>query len=109
MDIIKSPTTVSGRCNNPDGCPIMKKSSLALPSLLSIINKVPSNINILFLEGENDAPDQVFTLNQRLTEINHSNHAFIKYPGLGHPFYPSPKFFPQVGPLPEYGLYDIFS
>jgi uncharacterized protein len=88
---------------------MMKKSSRALYSLLSIINKVPSNNNILILEVENDAPDQAFTQNQRLTEINHSNHAFIKYPGLGHLFYPSPKFFPQVGPLPEYGLYNIFS
>ncbi len=109
MDIIKPPTTVSGRCDNPNDCPIMKKSSLALPSLLSIINKIPSNINILFLEGENDAPDQVLALNQRLTEIKHPDHAFIIYPGLGHLFYPSPKLFPQVGPLPEYVLHDIFS
>jgi hypothetical protein len=60
---------------------MMKKSSRALSSLLSIINKVPSNNNILILEVENDAPDQVFTQNQRLTEINHSNMLLLNIQG----------------------------
>jgi hypothetical protein len=60
---------------------MMKKSSRALSSLLSIINKVPSNNNILILEVENDAPDQAFTQNQRLTEINHSNMLLLNIQG----------------------------
>ena len=86
----------------------MKNSSLALPSLLSIIDKIPSNTNILLLEGENDSPEQVLMLNQRLNEIHHPNHYFIVYPGLGHSFYPSPKWTNYDGPIPEYVLYDIF-
>ena len=94
MNIIKPPTTteIAELCYNPSECPIMKNSSLALPSLLSIIDKIPSNTSILLLEGENDSPEQVLMLNQRLNEIHHPNHSFIVYPGLGHSFYPSPKW-----------------
>lgn len=110
MNIIKPPTTteIAELCYNPSECPIMKNSSLALPSLLSIIDKIPSNTNILLLEGENDSPEQVLMLNQRLNEIHHPNHSFIVYPGLGHSFYPSPKWTNYDGPIPEYVLYDIF-
>jgi len=110
MNIIKPPTTteLAGLCYNPSECPIMKNSSLALPPLLSIIDKIPSNTNILMLEGENDSPEQVLMLNQRLNEIHHPNHYFIIYHGLGHLFYPSPKWFSQIGPMPDYVLRDIF-
>ena len=86
----------------------MKKSSLALPPLLNIIDKVHSNTSILFLEGNNDSPQHTLMLNQRLNESNHPDHKYIIYPGLGHLFYPSSKLFSQMEPLPDYVLHDIF-
>jgi len=110
MNIIRPPTKseLSSPCDNLQDCPIMKNSSLALLPLLSIIDKVPSNTSILMLEGENDSPEQVLMLNQRLNDMHHPDHSFIIYKGLGHLFYPSPKLFPQMGPIPEYVLHDIF-
>jgi uncharacterized protein len=110
MNIIKLPTTaeLSGACDDPHDCPIMKKSSLSLPPLLSIIDKVPSNTSILMLEGENDSPEQVLMLNQRLNEVSYPDHSFIVYQGLGHMFYPSSKLFSQIGPIQSYVLHDIF-
>jgi len=110
MNIIRPPniTELSGPCKDPQNCPLMKKSSLALPPLLNIIDKVHSNTSILFLEGNNDSPQHTLMLNQRLNESNHPDHKYIIYPGLGHLFYPSPKLFSQMGPLPNYVLHDIF-
>ena len=110
MNIIRPPniTELSGPCQDPQNCPLMKKSSLALPPLLNIIDKVHSNTSILFLEGNNDSPQHTLMLNQRLNESNHPDYKYIIYPGLGHLFYPSPKLFSQMGPLPDYVLHDIF-
>lgn len=110
MNIIRPPniTELSGPCQDPQNCPLMKKSSLALPPLLNIIDKVHSNTSILFLEGNNDSPQHTLMLNQRLNESNHPDHKYIIYPGLGHLFYPSPKLFSQMEPLPDYVLHDIF-
>lgn len=110
MNIIRQPTKaeLSGPCVNVQNCPKMKNSIISLPPLLNIIYKVPSNTSILMLEGENDSPEQVLMLNQRLNEIHHPDHSFIIYKGLGHLFYPSPKLFPQIGPIPDYVLHDIF-
>jgi dipeptidyl aminopeptidase/acylaminoacyl peptidase len=44
---------------------------------------------ILLLNGENDSltpVEQVFLLQQKLTEVNHPDHTLITYPNLGHLF-----------------------
>jgi len=41
----------------------------------------------IILNGENDSQttiQQVFLLQQRLTDVNHPDHTLITYPNLGH-------------------------
>ena len=52
---------------------------------LGIIGNIPSATSILILQGENDTQtpvQQVFLLQQRLTEVNHPDHTLIAYPNL---------------------------
>ena len=94
-------------------CPMEAKSHLLLPRTLSVIGNVSSNIGILTLVGENDAVQQAFLLQQRLTEVNHPDHTLITYPNLGHHFYPENIFQTGVPALPEpiseYVLADLYS
>ena len=65
-----------------------------LPNV-DIINRVPSNISVLILQGENDSDtpiQQALLLQQKLTELRHPDHALITYPNLGHLFYPSSQW-----------------
>ena len=79
---------------------------------LDIIDKVPSNISILILQGENDSDtpiQQAFLLQQKLTELRHPNHTLITYPDLGHLFYPSSKWLTaHRGPIEQKVLEDLF-
>ncbi len=78
---------------------------------LNIIGKVPSDTNILILQGENDTQtpiQQALLLQQRLTEVNHPDHTLRTYPNLGHVFYPSSQWQTGVGPIQEYVLQDLF-
>jgi hypothetical protein len=64
-------------------CPIWLESNLE-PNL-SIIGNVSKSTGILLLNGENDVQtpvQQVFLLQQRLTEVNHPDHTLITYPNL---------------------------
>jgi alpha-beta hydrolase superfamily lysophospholipase len=96
-----------GKC-----CPIWLRSEYALEPTLNIIGKVPSDMSILILQGENDTQatvQQAFLLQQRLTEVNHPDHRLITYPDLGHNFYPSSQWQTSQGPIQEYVLADLYS
>jgi hypothetical protein len=49
---------------------------------------------MLMLNGENDSTPvrQAILLQQRLTDVKHSDHSLITYPNLGHAFYPSSQW-----------------
>jgi dipeptidyl aminopeptidase/acylaminoacyl peptidase len=80
---------------------------------LDIIDKVPSNISILILQGENDSDtpiQQAFLLQQKLTELRHPDHTLISYPNLGYLFYPSSQWITALGgPIAQYVLADLYS
>jgi uncharacterized protein len=102
----------SGKCMNLEGCPMYSESFLALEPNLNTITKVPSNTNILILNGENDTQTPVqgaLLLQQKLREINHPDHILITYPNLGHDFYPSSQWQTEHGPIPQYVLADLYS
>ena len=64
------------------------------------------------LHGEEDvqAPIQeVFLLEQRLSQVSHQDHTLYSYPGLGHSFYPVDGWKQPLGPIQEYVLSDIFT
>ena len=107
-----SVVTPGEKCTEIAGCPIWLRSEYALEPTLNIIGKVPSDTNILILQGENDTQttiQQAFLLQQRLTEVNHPDHMLITYPNLGHLFYPSSQWLTGVGPIQEYVLADLYS
>jgi hypothetical protein len=93
-------------------CPIWIQSHRALEPTLSMIGNVSSSTSILILNGANDTQtplEEVFLLQQRLTELNHPDHTLITYPNLGHAFYPSSQWLTALGPIPEYVLADLYS
>lgn len=64
----------------------------------------------LMMNGENDSQrtvQQAFLLEQRLTEVNHSDHTLITYPDLEHLFSPSSQWFIEFGPIEWYVLSDL--
>ena len=84
------------------------QSHFALDTNLAVIGNVSASILILQGEGETQAPvEQAFLLEQRLTEINHPDHALITYPGLGHSFYPVDGWIQPLGPIQDYVLSDL--
>ena len=88
------------------------QSFLGLEPNLNTISKVPTNTSILILNGENDTQTPVqwaFSVQQKLTQINHPDHILITYPNLGHEFYPSSQWQTQQGPIQQYVLADIYS
>jgi uncharacterized protein len=98
------------KCDPGSFCPIWARSHLILPTNLGVIGNVSSNIGILILEGEYDAVQQAFLLQQRLTEINHPDHLLITYPNLGHGLYPTDQWqSTQPEPIPQYVLADLYS
>ena len=79
---------------------------------LSIIGNVSKSTGILILNGENDSQtpvQQAFTLQQKLTDVNHPDHTLITYPNLGHSFYPSSQWSTGIGPIEPYVLADIYA
>jgi uncharacterized protein len=116
MDQAKSWAVVTPgeKCNGLKGpCPIWINSQYSLTPNLDIIDKVPSNISVLILQGENDADtpiQQAFLLQQKLTELRHPDHTLITYPDLGHLFYPSSQWVTALGgPISKYVLADLYS
>jgi dipeptidyl aminopeptidase/acylaminoacyl peptidase len=78
---------------------------------LNVVGNLSSN-SILILNGVNDSQtpvQQAFLLQQRLTEVNHTDHTLITYPGLGHAFYPSSQWFTALGPIQPYVLADLYA
>jgi uncharacterized protein len=77
---------------------------------LNIVSNIPNSTSVLILHGENDsqAPiQQSSLLQQRLTEVNHPDHALITYPDLGHVFSSSSPWFTEFGPIEQYVLSDL--
>lgn len=107
-----SSSNSSDKCTNLEGCPLYLESFLKLEPNLNTISKVPLTTSLLILNGENDTQTPVegaFLLQQKLTEINHSDHVLITYPNLGHEFYPSSQWQTRQGPIQQYVLADIYS
>ena len=108
-----SVVTNGERCDVLKGpCPIWINSQYSLTPNLNIIGKVPNDISILILQGENDTDtplEQAFLLQQKLTELKHPDHTLITYPNLGHLFYPSSKWITTLGgPIEPKVLEDRF-
>ena len=108
-----SVVTNSERCDFLKGpCPIWVNSQYSLIPNLDIIGKVPADISILILQGENDTDtplEQAFLLQQKLTELEHPDHSLITYPNLGHLFYPSSIWMTTLGgPIEPKVLEDLF-
>ena len=106
--------TPDEKCNGLSGpCPIWINSQFSLTPNLDIIDKVPSNISIMILQGENDSDTpihQAFLLQQKLTELRHPDHTLISYPNLGHLFYPSSQWITALGgPIAPVVLADLYS
>jgi len=98
------------KCNHAE-CPIWFKSEFSLIPTLSIIGNV-SSTSILLLNGEDDSDtpvQQVFLLQQRLTDENHPDHTLVTYPNLGHSFYLPSQWLTRPGPIEPYVLADIYS
>jgi len=106
--------TPDKKCNGLKGpCPIWINSQYSLTPNLDIMDKVPSNISVLILQGENDSDtpiQQAFLLQQKLIELRHPDHTLITYPNLGHLFYPSSQWVTSLGrPISQYVLADLYS
>jgi hypothetical protein len=100
------------KCTASKPCPIWRQSMYALQPIVNIIGNISSNTSILILQGENEtqAPvQQVFLLQQKLTDARHPDHTLITYPNLGHIFYPSSQWITGVGPIEQYVLRDLYS
>ena len=66
----------------------------------------------MILNGENDSAtpvQQAFLLQQQLTGVNHPDHTLITYPNLGHVFYPSSRWFTEIGSIQQYVLADLYA
>jgi uncharacterized protein len=100
------------KCNHTGVCPVLWRSLDSMIPNLSIIGNVSKSTGVLILNGENDTQtpvQQAFLLQQRLTDVNHPDHALITYPDLGHVFYQSSQWQTGIGPIQQYVLADIYS
>ena len=103
---------LNSKCNDAGGCAKWAHSEFNAEPVLSIIGNVSKSTGILLLNGENDSQtpvQQAFLLQQRLTDVNHTDHTLITYPNLGHVFYPSSQWSTGFGPFEEYVLADIYA
>jgi uncharacterized protein len=101
---------IGAKCSFEGACPIWLNSHDNLEPNLSIVGNIPNSTSVLILHGENDsqAPiQQPSLLQQRLTEVNHPDHALITYPDLGHVFSSSSPWFTEFGPIEQYVLSDL--
>ena len=102
----------SSKCNEIRGCPVWFRSESSLIPTLSIIGNISKSTGILILNGENDSAtpvQQAFLLQQQLTGVNHPDHTLITYPNLGHVFYPSSRWFTEIGSIQQYVLADLYA
>jgi len=101
------------KCKNLEGCPIWYRSHFSLIPTLCVIGNVSKSTGILILGGDNDTEtpvQQAFLLQQRLTDVNHPDHALITYPNLGHLFYPSSQWSRGAGVgIEPYVLADLYA
>jgi hypothetical protein len=75
---------------------------------VDIIGNVTAGILILQGEGDFSTPFvEALLLEQKLTQVEHSDHTLISYPGLGHFFYPTDGWNLSVGPMQDYVLHDL--
>jgi len=73
-----------------------------------MIGNVTASILILQGEGDFSTPfTEALILEQKLTQVGHSDHTLISYPGLGHFFYPTDGWNLSVGPMQDYVLHDL--
>jgi hypothetical protein len=92
-------------------CPLWVRSHFVLNNTLGMKGNIPSGASVLILQGENDSQtsvEQGLLLQQRLTEVNHPDHLFITYPGLGHLFSPTNEWVLSPGPIEEFVIQDMF-
>ena len=120
LEKLSSLTAKNGSCDL-EGCPIWWKSHYNSGTTLDMIGNVSSSTGILILQGENDTKTpvrQAFLLQQRLTDVNHPDHALITYPGLGHDLSPAIGVYPgssmygfvlASGPIEDYVLADLYA
>jgi predicted esterase len=93
-------------------CPILWGSLFSMIPNLSTIGNISNSTGVLILHGEHDSQTPVqeaYLLQQRLTDVNHSDHTLITYSDLGHAFYPSSQWESSFGPIPPYVLADLYS
>ncbi len=77
---------------------------------VDMIGNVTASILILQGEGDFSTPfTEALILEQKLTQVGHSDHTLISYPGLGHFFYPTDGWNLSVGPMQDYVLHDLES
>jgi alpha-beta hydrolase superfamily lysophospholipase len=77
---------------------------------VDMIDHVTAGILILQGEGDFSTPfTEALLLEQKLTQVGHSDHTLISYPGLGHFFYPTDGWNLSVGPMQDYVLHDLES
>jgi uncharacterized protein len=75
---------------------------------VDMIGNVSASVLILQGEGDFSTPFmEALILEQKLTQIGHSDHTMISYPGLGHFFYPTDGWNLSVGPIQDYVLHDL--
>jgi hypothetical protein len=75
-----------------------------------MIGNVTASILILQGEGDFSTPfTEALLLEQKLTQVRHSDHTLISYPDLGHFFYPTDGWNLSVGPIQDYVLHDLES
>ena len=98
----------------------MVEVTLRFGCTLGMIGNVSRSTGILILQGENDTKtpvQQAFLLQQRLTDVNHSDHTLITYPGLGHDLSPAIGDYPgssmyglqKSGAIEDYALADLYA
>jgi hypothetical protein len=99
------------KCSDVGPCPIWLRSHAELEPNVDVMDNVSQSTSILIMNGENDSQStvqQAFLLEQKLTEVNHPDHALITYPDLGHVFSPSSQWFTMLGPIEQYVLSDLY-
>jgi hypothetical protein len=95
----------SQKRNSIQICPILWRSLKGMIPNLSIIGNVSTTcILILAVENDTQTPvEQAFLLQQRLAEVNHTDHSFITYPN------PSSQWATGIVPIQQHVLADLYA
>jgi alpha-beta hydrolase superfamily lysophospholipase len=84
------------------------KSHAKWVNTVDMIGNMTASVLILQGEGDFSTPfTEALILEQKLTQVGHSDHTLISYPGLGHFFYPTDGWNLSVGPMQDYVLHDL--